>query len=546
MGHRQKCPGCGKKFTVPNVEKNKYGRVKCTCGEPVETWDVFLVDGVVCPSCGNVLRRTPAGKAPAKPVPEPPTDVNPVKVKEEESPDADYADEPADEGEEYEEDEEYVDSQTARKRAEKSRRVKNYVYIAFAGLCLAALVFTAIYVFGRVSKQQGEEKEINTRKDYKYIPPDQDINSPEYKKRKIDPNNPNDRFEEALRLATEAWREERWEDCIKYSKEALAIKPNVREAESLLTTAEVAIDPWKATDKIESIPGFTKPVRALAFSPDGRFLAGAGDDGIIVFWNPDTAKQLFDLQGHTKAVLALAFSPDGKLLASGSADDTISIWDVATQKLINSITQHEDSVNAVVFSPDGKMLASASSDKTVRLWKTDTWEMAFKLEHTDAVQAVVFCRDGTYLASGGLDGKITIWNPSNGENRNSIEIGEKIYSLAFTPEGSGIIAGTFSKPLTIYESATGEVDPKMKEMNGYSGWTPACGFSPDGTVFAAGCGDGLVRIWTNSGAIIRTLDEHKKMAVQALAFRPDGKMLATGGLDKAVILWVPARYKDRK
>jgi WD40 repeat protein/transcriptional regulator with XRE-family HTH domain len=118
-----------------------------------------------------------------------------------------------------------------------------------------------------------------------------------------------------------------------------------------------------------TLSGHTDVVEAVAYSPDGRWIATGSRDGTARVWDAATGAGLLTLAGHTTSVVSVAFSPDGTHLATGSLDGTAKLWDVASGQLLQNLPGHTAGVTSVAFSPDGTRLAVASLDGTTRLYE---------------------------------------------------------------------------------------------------------------------------------------------------------------------------------
>jgi len=115
-------------------------------------------------------------------------------------------------------------------------------------------------------------------------------------------------------------------------------------------------------------------IRAVAFSPNGDFLAAGGDNGIVRIWNfrrIDVSPTL--LRGHQGRIYAVTFGPNGRMLASAGVDKTIQLWNLSHLDAAPRVLQgHQAPVLSVAFSPDGQTLASGSQDGTIRIWTIST------------------------------------------------------------------------------------------------------------------------------------------------------------------------------
>jgi WD40 repeat protein len=153
--------------------------------------------------------------------------------------------------------------------------------------------------------------------------------------------------------------------------------------------------------------------RALAYSPDGRLLAGTYtyEGNRVGLWEADTCRLVGTLAGHKGPVLSVAFSADGRRLASGGFDSLIKVWDVASRDCLLTLSGHADEVFAAVFHPTEPRIASGGRDRLVRLWDAATGEELVRLPgHSDYVFSLAFSPDGKTLVSGSGDTTLRLWD----------------------------------------------------------------------------------------------------------------------------------------
>jgi WD40 repeat protein len=124
------------------------------------------------------------------------------------------------------------------------------------------------------------------------------------------------------------------------------------------------------------VAGHQQAVNSVTFSPDGRTLAAAADDGLVTLWDINDPRKVMPLgpplRAHGDPVTSVAFSPkDARTMATSSDDKTIRVWDLTARDgpvpLGPPLEGHQEAVNSVTISANG-LMASASDDKTVRLW----------------------------------------------------------------------------------------------------------------------------------------------------------------------------------
>ncbi len=290
-------------------------------------------------------------------------------------------------------------------------------------------------------------------------------------------------------------------------------------------------------------------ISAIAFSPDGQTLASSGCDQGVRLWDMTTQRQV--KLGLGVNVRSLAFSPDGNTLAMAEwGGQSIRLWDLAAR--CQRVTLAQPSVTHLAFSPDGKLLAAASGESgetTVRLWDVATRREVGNLRgHAAPVFQIAFSPDGRTLASGGADNTVRLWDLAA---RCAITTFEghtaPVSCLAFSPDGQLLASASEDTTVRLWNPTTRQAVKTLRGQQTAFSYV-AChdvlssvAFSPDGRVMAMGGGDGTVRLWVTSTMQMAALLRGHTTPVMAVAFAPDGRTLVSGGLDGTLKLWDVAR-----
>jgi WD40 repeat protein len=327
---------------------------------------------------------------------------------------------------------------------------------------------------------------------------------------------------------------------------------------------------------------------SLAFSPDGKLLAARSYYGVVQVWDAAGGKRraLYEGPPGTQA----AFTGDGRLLAWSNSEHSIQMRDVLAEKSLTPPRGHDASVTALRFTADGKGVVSVAADYVVCSWDAATGKetrrvsLAEPRSHPygdyDPMKAAVLSPDGKHVLCGdsygwrlfeldkarevcalgptelrGRDGSAAFWpdarlvatgravsvqatvirihDVDKGQQMRRLQgPPSQVQCLAVAPDGKALAAGTnnqsgaLTNEVRVWDVETGK--PRWQLVRPH--WQRALAFSPDGKVLAGDETDGAVTLWdAATGRELRRLEPPSREVTSLLAFSPDGRLLVAAG-----------------
>ena len=330
----------------------------------------------------------------------------------------------------------------------------------------------------------------------------------------------------------------------------------------------------------------TSGVDALAYSPDGRYLAVGGFNvQILDATMHQVARGLF---GHLGTIVSMEYSMDGTKILTGSYDGTAKLWNAQTGQMLREYSHMSSGKVHAALSSSGEYVVSCGPGG-INLWETGTGRFLWNAGavssagsgslkdidfspagdtiavavgppanavvilsvsdgavlraftgHAGSITDLKYSPDGTRLLTGSQDATARIWDVASGQTLYILQHPVFVSAAAFSWDGTRVVTGsrTGSSPGAgvgyIWDASSGE---KLATLVGHGDTVTSVAFAPGDSAVATGSQDGTARIWDARTGGQQWRSEWPVSNIRSAVFSSDGSRILMGGADGKARLW---------
>ncbi|MDB4964614.1 MAG: hypothetical protein JWN44_303 [Myxococcales bacterium] len=284
------------------------------------------------------------------------------------------------------------------------------------------------------------------------------------------------------------------------------------------------------------LPGHAGGTLALAYSPDGQWLASGGSDGRVRAHSRDGAVADVAAGGH--AVGCIAWAPEGDCVAT-AAGATVRVWSRELE-LVAEVTGYAEAVSSLFWLPGAELLVSASG-RGLQLLEVGRDEQARRVDWPGAIVAARPSGDGARIAVATELRTVHVWHCRSGSDLKMSGYDAAVGALAWSPDHTHLATGG-GDTITLWSFAgRGPAGRVPGALGGHDGRVTGLAFTADGRLVSCG-DDGTVRIWSrHAAATTPSLPPQKVLRAEAplfaLAISPDGTRVAAAASQGGVHVW---------
>ena len=272
---------------------------------------------------------------------------------------------------------------------------------------------------------------------------------------------------------------------------------------------------------------------SLAIAPDGKSVAVVAGPGPIRICDLASGRDLVPTGGHGDMLSAVALSPDDRTAVTASRDGTIRLWDARTGRELRQLASGQPHLRRrLLYSPDGQTLFVAGGDQTIGVWNPATGQELRPLKrHPSAWDLVALSPDGKTLASEAPGNTLVLVEAATGKELRTLKgPTSTIAGVAFSGDGRKLLAWSFDDHLHWWDAATGQHQRRRCALD-FTDGVRAVAFTPDGRLVALGGSARIAVVAVATGREVCRFDHgdgSRDDSMLFLAFSPDGRTLAWG------------------